>query len=67
MKELERVKEDAAFLVSAMVKSNVEKGSCEPVYNFMNRLIAESAEPEITKAYIEFLIDGAMNALKAAA
>jgi hypothetical protein len=62
-KQLEDVcKNEAAWLYTAMVKSKYKTGSCEPVFNVINRIIAESDDPKTTKEFYEFLISGCIEA-----
>jgi hypothetical protein len=62
-KQFENIcKNEAAWLVTAILESKERVGSCEPVYNVINRIIAESSDPAITKAFYGFLMDGIMAA-----
>jgi hypothetical protein len=55
-------KTEAAWLLTAMVKSKYRTGSNEPLFNAINRIIAESDDPKSAKAFYEFLIGGCIQA-----
>ena len=57
--------EFAAMLVTGAVRSLAVNGTMEPVYDFLNLLVKNSVIEEDAKAAIEYILDGAIQAMEA--
>jgi hypothetical protein len=57
----------AAYMVAAVVKSNLKNGNSDEAYELMNQMVANSPDPAAAKIFYEFIMDGAAKAFEKAA